>query len=241
MSLKKLLFFVFILFSLFIFADGAENADVQSPPAAAESADVQSPPAAAESAHTQSPSGNENQNLSENEKEPEELDKGFYSIQSSGLTACFEDRWFFEKLDDDGRPLMSVLYEKDKLIEKKTYTYKDGYPESCEVVLSDKLVKIKYNKKRMETEKIIYDVEGKNELEKNIYTYDENNLLIESFLKKDGIEYISKFEYGPENKKKSKTDFVNGNKISYTEYMADKKIVHLFEYGKEIGVVEEET
>ncbi|MGI5079828.1 hypothetical protein E4N94_07140 [Treponema denticola] len=227
MSLKKILCFVFILYSLFIFADGSENSDVQSPPV--KETEDQNLPAT------------ENKNLSENEKDPEESDKGFYSIQSSGLTACFGDRWFFEQLDDKGRPLISVLYEKDKLIEKKTYTYKDGYPESCEVVLSDKLIKIKYNQKRMETEKIVYDAEGKNELEKNIYTYNENNLLIESFLKKDGVEYISKYEYGPENKTKSKTDFVNGNKISYTEYMTDKKIVHLFEYGKEVGVIEEET
>lgn len=227
MSLKKILCFVFILYSLFIFADGSENSDVQSPPV--KETEDQNLPAT------------ENKNLSENEKDPEESEKGFYSIQSSGLTACFGDRWFFEQLDDKGRPLISVLYEKDKLIEKKTYTYKDGYPESCEVVLSDKLIKIKYNQKKMETEKIVYDAEGKNELEKNIYTYNENNLLIESFLKKDGVEYISKYEYGPENKTKSKTDFVNGNKISYTEYMTDKKIVHLFEYGKEVGVIEEET
>ena len=226
-SSKKILCSVFILYSLFIFADGSENSDVQSPPV--KETEDQNLPAT------------ENKNLSENEKDPEESEKGFYSIQSSGLTACFGDRWFFEQLDDKGRPLISVLYEKDKLIEKKTYTYKDGYPESCEVVLSDKLIKIKYNKKRMETEKIVYDAEGKNELEKNIYTYNENNLLIESFLKKDGTEYISKYEYGPENKTKSKTDFVNGNKISYTEYMTDKKIVHLFEYGKEVGVIEEET
>lgn len=227
MSLKKILCFVFILYSLFIFADGSENSDVQSPPV--KETEDQNLPAT------------ENKNLSENEKDPEESNKGFYSIQSSGLTACFGDRWFFEQLDDKGRPLISVLYEKDKLIEKKTYTYKDDYPESCEVVLSDKLIKIKYNQKKMETEKIVYDAEGKNELEKNIYIYNENNLLIESFLKKEGIEYISKYEYGPENKTKSKTDFVNGNKISYTEYMTDKKIVHLFEYGKEVGVIEEET
>ena len=227
MSLKKILCFVFILYSLFIFADGSENSDVQSPPV--KETEDQNLPAT------------ENKNLSENEKDPEESDKGFYSIQSSGLTACFGDRWFFEQLDDKGRPLISVLYEKDKLIEKKTYTYTDGYLDSCEISLSDKLIKIKYNQKRMETEKIIYDAEGKNELEKNIYTYNENNLLIESFLKKEGTEYISKYEYGNENKIKSKTDFVNGNKISYTEYMTDKKIVHLFDYGKEIGIVEEET
>lgn len=239
MSLKKILYFVFILYSLFIFADGSENSDVQSPPVT--ETENQNLPAT-ENADTTVPSGTEteNQNLSENEKDPEESDKGFDSIQSSGLTTGFGDRWFFEELDDNGRPLLSVLYEKDKLIEKKTYTYKDGYPESCEVVLPDKLIKIKYNQKRMETEKTIYDAEGKNELEKNIYTYNENNLLIESFLKKEGTEYISKYEYGPENKPKSKTDFVNGNKISYTEYMTDKKIVHLFEYGKEVGVIEEE-
>lgn len=239
MSLKKILCFVFILYSLFIFADGTEDSDVQSPPVT-ETENQNSP--ATENADTTVPSGTEteNKNLSENEKEPEEPDNGFDSIQSSGLTTGFGDRWFFEELDDNGRPLLSVLYEKDKLIEKKTYTYKDGYPESCEVVLPDKLIKIKYNQKRMETEKIIYDAEGKNELEKNIYTYNENNLLIESFLKKEGTEYISKYEYGNENKIKSKTDFVNGNKISYTEYMTDKKIVHLFDYGKEVGVIEEE-
>ena len=240
MSLKKILYFVFILYSLFIFADGSENSDVQSPPVT--ETENQNLPAT-ENADTTVPSGTEteNQNLSENEKDPEESDKGFDSIQSSGLTTGFGDRWFFEELDDNGRPLLSVLYEKDKLIEKKTYTYTDGYPESCEVVLPDKLIKIKYNQKRMETEKTIYDAEGKNELEKNIYTYDENNLLVESFLKKEGTEYISKYEYGNENKIKSKTDFVNGNKISYTEYMTDKKIVHLFDYGKEVGVIEEET
>ena len=239
MSLKKILYFVFILYSLFIFADGTENSDVQTPHVT-ETENQNS--SATENANTTVPSGTEteNKNLSENEKEPEEPDNGFYSIQSSGLTACFGDRWFFEQLDGNGRPLLSVLYEKDKLIEKKAYTYKDGYLESCDIFLSDKLIKIKYNKKRMETEKIIYDAEGKNELEKNIYTYNENNLLIESFLKKEGTEYISKYEYGSENKTKSKTDFVNGNKISYTEYMTDKKIVHLFEYGKEVGVIEEE-
>lgn len=239
MSLKKILCFVFILYSLFIFADGSENSDVQSPPVT--ETENQNLPAT-ENADTTVPSGTEteNKNLSENEKEPEEPDNGFYSIQSSGLTTGFGDRWFFEQLDGNGRPLLSVLYEKDKLIEKKAYTYKDGYLESCDIFLSDKLIKIKYNKKRMETEKIIYDAEGKNELEKNIYTYNENNLLIESFLKKEGTEYISKYEYGSENKTKSKTDFVNGNKISYTEYMTDKKIVHLFEYGKEVGVIEEE-
>ena len=240
MSLKKILCFVFILYSLFIFADGMENSDVQSPHVT-ETENQNSP--ATENADTTVPSGTEteNKNLSENEKEPEESDKGFYSIQSSGLTTGFGDRWFFEQLDGNGRPLLSVLYEKDKLIEKKTYTYTDGYLDSCEISLLDKLIKIKYNKKRMETEKTIYDAEGKNELEKNIYTYNENNLLVESFLKKEGTEYISKYEYGPENKIKSKTDFVNGNKISYTEYMTDKKIVHLFDYGKEVGVIEEET
>lgn len=239
MSLKKILCFVFILYSLFIFADGTENSDVQTPHVT-ETENQNSP--ATENADTTVPSGTEteNKNLSENKKEPEEPDNGFYSIQSSGLTTGFGDRWFFEELDDNGRPLLSVLYEKDKLIEKKTYTYTEGYLDSCEISLSDKLIKIKYNQKRMETEKIIYDAEGKNELEKNIYTYNENNLLIESFLKKEGTEYISKYEYGNENKIKSKTDFVNGNKISYTEYMTDKKIVHLFEYGKEVGVIEEE-
>ena len=240
MSLKKILCFVFILYSLFIFADGSENSDVQSPPVT--ETENQNLPAT-ENADTTVPSGTEteNKNLSENEKDPEEPDNGFYSIQSSGLTTGFGGRWFFEELDDNGRPLLSVLYEKDKLIEKKTYTYTDGYLDSCDIFLSDKLIKIKYNQKRMETEKIIYDAEGKNELEKNIYTYNENNLLIESFLKKEGTEYISKYEYGNENKIKSKTDFVNGNKISYTEYMTDKKIVHLFDYGKEVGVIEEET
>ena len=240
MSLKKILYFVFILYSLFIFADGSENSDVQFP-SVTETENQNLP--ATENADTTLPSSTEteNKNLSENKKEPEEPDNGFYSIQSSGLTTGFGDRWFFEELDDNGRPLLSVLYEKDKLIEKKTYTYTDGYLDSCEISLSDKLIKIKYNQKRMETEKIIYDAEGKNELEKNIYTYNENNLLVESFLKKEGTEYISKYEYGNENKIKSKTDFVNGNKISYTEYMTDKKIVHLFDYGKEVGVIEEET
>ena len=193
MSLKKILYFVFILYSLFIFADGTENSDVQTPHVT-ETENQNSP--ATENADTTVPSGTEteNKNLSENEKEPEESDKGFYSIQSSGLTTGFGDRWFFEQLDGNGRPLLSVLYEKDKLIEKKTYTYTDGYLDSCEISLSDKLIKIKYNKKRMETEKTIYDAEDKNELEKNIYTYDENNLLVESFLKKEGTEYISKYE-----------------------------------------------
>ncbi|MGI5084674.1 hypothetical protein [Treponema putidum] len=231
MNFKKTFFPFLLVFSLFIFADGTENAD-----------DVKNkiPVENAEEDKTKS----EEKKIAEEDeakKTEEEPDNGFYSIQSSGLTTGFGDRWFFEELDDNGRPLLSVLYEKDKLIEKKTYTYKEGYLDSCDIFLSDKLIKIKYNKKRMETEKNIYDAEGKNELEKNIYTYNENNLLIESFLKKEGTEYISKYEYGNENKIKSKTDFINGNKISYTEYMTDKKIVHLFEDGKEIGVVEEET
>ena len=144
MSLKKILCFVFVLYSLFIFADGSENSDVQSPPVT--ETENQNLPAT-KNADTTVPSGTEteNKNLSENEKEPEEPDNGFYSIQSSGLTACFGDRWFFEELDDKGRPLLSVLYEKDKLIEKKTYTYTDGYLDSCEISLSDKLIKIKYN------------------------------------------------------------------------------------------------
>ena len=251
MSLKKILCFVFVLYSLFIFADGVENVDETKNQIPVETTEKKSDTAELKKEdgkkEDKTPSEEKETESKETAKEDEsktveeEPDNGFYSIQSSGLTTGFGDRWFFEQLDGNGRPLLSVLYEKDKLIEKKAYTYKDGYLESCDIFLSDKLIKIKYNQKRMETEKIIYDAEGKNELEKNIYIYNENNLLVESFLKKEGTEYISKYEYGNENKIKSKTDFVNGNKISYTEYMTDKKIVHLFDYGKEVGVVEEET
>lgn len=170
----------------------------------------------------------------------EESEKSFYSIQSSGIASGYEDKWFFEELNDEGKPIISVFYEKDKLIEKKTYIYKDGYKDTCEITLPDKLIKIKYNKKRLEVEKIIYDAEGKKELEKYIYTYNEKDLLTKTFFKKNGIEYVSKFEYGVENKKQAQTDFVNGNKVSRVEYKIGKKIIYLFESGKEIGVVEEE-
>ena len=79
MSLKKILCFVFTLYSLFIFADGTENPDLQSPPVT--ETENQNLPET-ENADTTVPSGTEteNKNLSENEKEPEESLNGVKSL-----------------------------------------------------------------------------------------------------------------------------------------------------------------
>jgi len=228
MNCKKIVLLLLFVFSLFIFADGVENTD----------SDLSEKQKTKESEIKQEPdTSKESEDIPE-ESEEEEGD-GFYSIQNSGLTTCYGDR-FFEKLNEDGRPVLSALYEKDKLIEKKQYIYKDGYQESCEIFLEDRFIKIKYNEKKLETEKTVYDVDGKMELEKNIYTYNEKNLLVEAFQKKDDGEFLSIFEYGPDDKKLSQTDYKNGNKISFIEYKIGKRIIHLFEYGKEVGVLEEE-
>lgn len=230
MNLKKAVFLVPFVFSLFIFADGVETS----------AADLSEKQEVKQDETKQDiDTSKESDSISEEDDE-EEAAKGFYSIQNLGLTTCYGDRWFFENLDEAGRPVLSVLYEKDKLIEKKLYIYKDGYRESCEIYLEDRFIKIKYNEKKLETEKIVYDAEGKNEIEKNIYNYNDKNFLIEVFQKKSGDEYLSAFEYDPNGKKKSQTDYKNGNKICFIEYTSGKKIVHLFEYGKEIGIVEEE-
>lgn len=230
MNCKKIVLLLLLLvFSLFIFADGVENTD----------SDLSEKQKTKESEIKQEPdTSKESEDIPE--ENDEEEDDGFYSIQNSGLTICYGDRWFFEKLNEDGKPVLSVLYEKDKLIEKKQYIYKDGYQESCEISLEDRFIKIKYNEKKLETEKTVYYIDGKTELEKNIYTYNEKNLLVEAFQKKDDDEFLSTFEYGPDDKKQSQTDYKNGNKISFIEYKTGKRIIHLFEYGKEVGVLEEE-
>ncbi len=169
-----------------------------------------------------------------------EEEEEFYSLQNMGLTACYGERWFFEQFDENGRAVTSVLYEKDKLIEKRTYTYRDGYKSAAEVILSDKVIKIKYNKKGLELENAVYNHDGAKILEKTINIYDEKYLLIKTAFIKDNTERSSEFVYNANGKKISQTDFFNGIKICFAEYKTDKKIIHLFENGKEIKLLEEQ-
>ncbi len=58
----------------------------------------------------------------EPDNKPEQVvSDDFYSIQSSSLTACYGDRWFLEEFNDTGQVILSILYEKDKLIEQRTF------------------------------------------------------------------------------------------------------------------------
>ncbi len=184
--------------------------------------------------------GLENKKTKTNTEEKKELDDEFYSIQSRSLTACNGDFWFLEEYDEYGRITLSVLYEKDKLIEKKEYSYKDGIKSGLNIYLEDKLIKIKYNKSSYELERAVYDKDGKELKETKKNEYDKDNLLLKTSLIKDDAEYVSIFTYNNKAKKKTRTDFVNNEKVCFIEFKKIKKIVHLFQFGKEIRVLEEE-
>ncbi len=164
----------------------------------------------------------------------------FYSIQSSSLTACHGDRWFLEEYDDYGKIILSVLYEKNVLVEKREYFYEGSYNTGLDISLSDKLIKIKYNEAGYEVEKLTYAKDGKTLKEKVINEYDSNNLLIKTYLTKDDTEYLSMFDYYKNKKKRTQTDFVNDEKVCFIEYKENIKVIHLFQFGKEIKVWEEE-
>ncbi len=167
------------------------------------------------------------------------VEEDFYSLQDAGLTACYGERWFFEQFDDKGNPLSSVFYDKDRLLEKRTYTYQDGYKSGVEIILPDKLIKIKYNKKGFEIENAVYNSTGETLTEKTVNTYNENSLLIKTVFIKNKVERSSEFEYDANGKLLYQTDFIGNEKICFIDYSGDKKIVSLFENGKEIKILKE--
>lgn len=167
------------------------------------------------------------------------IEEDFYSLQNAGLTACYGERWFFEQFDDKGNPLSSVFYDKDVLLEKRTYVYQDGYKSGVEITLPDKLIKIVYNKNGFEIENTLYNSNGETVIEKTVNTYTENNLLVKTVFIKNNIERSSEFEYNADGKLLSQTDFIDGEKICFIEYRGDKKIISLFENGKEIKMLKE--
>ncbi len=167
------------------------------------------------------------------------VEEDFYSLQDAGLTACYGERWFFEQFDDKGNPLSSVFYDKDSLLEKRTYTYQDGYKSGVEIILPDKLIKIKYNKKGFEIENAVYNSTGETLTEKTVNTYNENSLLIKTVFIKNKVERSSEFEYDANGKLLYQTDFIGNEKICFIDYSGDKKIVSLFENGKEIKILKE--
>lgn len=171
--------------------------------------------------------------------EDSDVEEDFYSLQNSGLTVCYGEQWFFEQFDDKGNPLASVFYDKDTLLEKRTYTYQDGYKSGVEIILPDKLIKITYNKSGFEIENAVYNASGETLTEKTMNTYNEKNLLVKTVFIKNKIERSSEFEYDANGKLVSQTDFIDGKKISFIAYREDTKIVSLFENGKEIKILKE--
>ncbi len=173
-------------------------------------------------------------------KEKEIVDDEFASIQSSSLTTCHGDKWFLQEYDDLGKITLSVLYNKDDLLEKREYFYDDKYKTGLNISLKDKLIKIKYNRKGYEIERAVYSADGNTLIEKTAKEYDDNNLLLKKSVTKDDKEWVSAFTYNYAKVKQTQTDFIDDEKICFVEFKKSKKIIHLFQFGKEIKVLEEE-
>lgn len=235
MKIKKNIFFIlYFLFFSFCFSENAGDKNFT------ESSESGSAVSESKIENSEKKDGLNDDGASEDKKDKrnKKASEDFYSLQNSGLTACYGERWFFEQFDENGNAIISVLYEKDKLIEKRSYTYNDGYKTAAEIVLSDKIIKIKYNKKGFELENEVYTPES--ELtEKTVNVYNGKDLLVKTVFIKDETERSSEFSYNINGKRISQTDFLDGKKLSFIEYKNDKKIIHLFEDGKEIKILEE--
>ncbi len=219
MNFKRSLFLIlFSLFMCFVFAEDVDAEDASADKTEEVIADEKKADA---------------------KKEKEIVDDEFASIQSSSLTTCHGDKWFLQKYDDLGKITLSVLYNKDDLLEKREYFYDDKYKTRLNISLKDKLIKIKYNRNGYEIENAVYTVDGKTLIEKTAKEYN-NNLLVKKIVTKDGKEWVSTFTYNHAKEKRTQTDFINDEKVCFIEFIKTKKIVHLFQFGKEIKVLEEE-
>lgn len=181
--------------------------------------------------------------ITEQEKKEENkiiIDDGFSAIYKTGFMVGFGDKWFFEKFDKSGNKIISVLYEKDKLLEKKIYTYIAGKKSGTEINTQDKIIKLKYDENGNEIEKTVFDLEYEDPIEKTINIY-KNNLLIKTVFEKDGIIKTSAFTYYPDGEKKTQEDFIDGKKTTLIEYKKSKKIVHIFVNGKKVNSFEEDV
>lgn len=242
MKLKKITCCIVLLLTLlFCFAD-TDGSDITNPENdVVENGDKR---AKLKAKDDNSKKENDKQNgtdkkINENIKTEKLENDSIASLQNSGLTIGYGDRWLFEQLDTDGNIVSSVLYDKDKLLETKTYTYTDSILTDSETVLKDSIIKTKYNPKGFKTEIAVYNLDGKTLIEKTLNIYDDNNLLMETSLEKNNEKRSSKFTYNAKGSLLTKTDFVNENKTLFTEYIDNKKFVHLFENEKEIKVLEE--
>lgn len=179
---------------------------------------------------------------SSEEKKEESEKAAFTSIQTSGLTLCSGEKWYFEEFGNDGNVVKSVLYNKDKLITQKDFEYSENGKKIGETVLEEgKTKKIKYNEKGFETEvSESEDIDGETEeVKKTEKVYDGKNRVTELTVTENGITTRTQYVYSSADKVISETVFEDGEKILFIEYKAKVKIIHLFEDGEELNTFEE--
>ncbi len=164
----------------------------------------------------------------------------FASIQNGGLTVADGNRWYYESFDTQGRVVFTVLYEKDREIEKITRQYASldaTHPSEQITVTASGTEKMRYT---ADGKTLSVEVYGKNKelIEKTENRYNKNGKLVEQIHTRDGNTEKSVWDF-VRGKAVSQTKYRNDEKTAFIELHSGKRIVHIYKNDVEVFVTEE--
>ena len=166
----------------------------------------------------------------------------FSSIQVTGLTIASDGKWYFEEYDEAGNIISKISYNKNKMISASAIQYSNGKRSSERITEGKKIINVKYNSKGEEIgrEELKSKKNGETvPIASSDSTYADDGKIKEESKTENGITTRRVYTYD-KDKKTSETVYENGVQTLFIEYKDDKKVVHIFDEGKEVSVFTED-
>jgi|GEM_PF-1037796 len=166
----------------------------------------------------------------------------FSSIQVTGLTIASGGKWYFEEYDEAGNIISKISYNKNKMISASAIQYSNGKRSSERITEGKKIINVKYNSKGEEIgrEELKSKKNGESvPIASSASTYADDGKIREESKTENGITTRRVYTYD-KDKKTSETVYENGVQTLFIEYKDDKKVVHIFDEGKEVSVFTED-
>lgn len=166
----------------------------------------------------------------------------FASIQVTGLTIASGGKWYFEEYDEEGNIISKVSYNRNKMLSASTIQYRNGKRSSEKITEGKKIINVRYNNKGEEIgrEELKSKKNGEEvAIASSANVYADNGKIKEESKTENGITTRRVYTYD-KDKKASETVYENDVQTLFIEYKGDKKVVHIFDEGKEISVFTED-
>ena len=166
----------------------------------------------------------------------------FASIQVTGLTIASGGKWYFEEYDEEGNIISKVSYNRNKMLSASTIQYRNGKRSSEKITEGKKIINVRYNNKGEEIgrEELKSKKNGEEiAIASSANVYADNGKIKEESKTENGITTRRVYTYD-RDKKASETVYENDVQTLFIEYKGDKKVVHIFDEGKEISVFTED-